>query len=144
MKKVKNWVGNLQSVLDKSNGKPFDWGSFNCCMFAADCVEAQTGIDFLDGEREKVSDKKSVIKYLEREAEGSLIQFMENITAKYNMKEIKPALAQRGDLAIVKDHTGRAAFAVIDLSGQSVTAIKPGIGASRVSLSAVERAWRVG
>lgn len=41
----RQWQSRLAAVIDGRLSAPFAWGTNDCCMFAADCVQAVTGID---------------------------------------------------------------------------------------------------
>lgn len=40
-----NWAIALQNQITEFNQKQFEWGTHDCCTFAADCVLAMTGHD---------------------------------------------------------------------------------------------------
>ena len=42
---VAGWQERLQALIQSRMHTPFAWGSHDCCMWAADAVQAQTGID---------------------------------------------------------------------------------------------------
>ena len=43
--RLPDWQARLGALLDARRTMPFAWGSNDCCLFAADCVQAVTGID---------------------------------------------------------------------------------------------------
>jgi hypothetical protein len=143
MKRVEDWVQRLEQVLKETRDKPFNWGTFNCCIFTANCVEAQTGVDFMKDIRTQIKDKKTVTTYLKKHAGGSLIRFVEHIITTLDLKEINSAYVQRGDVVITKNISGCRAMAVVDLSGRSIVLIHPGMGCFNAPLDRIERAWRI-
>lgn len=40
-----NWHQHLAQTLQAAMTRPFSWGEHDCCLFAADCVQAVTGVD---------------------------------------------------------------------------------------------------
>ena len=42
-----DWQERLWRVFDEEATVPFEWGFHDCCTFAAKCVDAQYGTDFL-------------------------------------------------------------------------------------------------
>lgn len=43
--RFQDWDVRLADAIDAAKGKVFSYGHFDCCLFAADCILAQTGID---------------------------------------------------------------------------------------------------
>jgi hypothetical protein len=45
MTRAPNWPATLARFIEERRAWDFDWGSHDCCMFAADWVMAATGVD---------------------------------------------------------------------------------------------------
>lgn len=60
------WEVRLNRAVEAAMGAPFEYGEHDCCTFAADCVEAMTGVDHLKGFRGRYHDKKSAVALLRR------------------------------------------------------------------------------
>jgi hypothetical protein len=45
MQRLPHWQLHLDALLCSRLHAAFDWGTFDCCLFAADCVLAVTGVD---------------------------------------------------------------------------------------------------
>ena len=43
---IDSWPEELDAQLTKARGKKFVWGKCDCCLWAADVVEALTGVDY--------------------------------------------------------------------------------------------------
>jgi len=43
MSRLPNWECKLNAWVEKSTGRKFEWGQFDCALAAASCVEAITG-----------------------------------------------------------------------------------------------------
>lgn len=43
--RFENWPEMLQEQIKHAKLKSFEWGKFDCCLFAADTVYAMTGVD---------------------------------------------------------------------------------------------------
>lgn len=43
--RVRDWPERLDAVFRAHGDVPFTWGEHDCCLFAANCVQAVTGID---------------------------------------------------------------------------------------------------
>ncbi|HKO88786.1 MAG TPA: hypothetical protein VJU83_09760 [Burkholderiales bacterium] len=46
MKRRDDWPHQLADCIKGALERPFCWGSFDCCFFAAAAVQAMTGVDF--------------------------------------------------------------------------------------------------
>lgn len=84
---------------------PFVWGVNDCCLFAADCVLAATGVDPAENLRLAYCDARGAARVL-REHGG-----MAKLAAKHCGTEIPPAYAQFGDIGLL-DNGGRPCLAV--------------------------------
>ena len=49
--RVEGWEKILHDTLETMKERPFVWGTFDCCLFAADIVQALTGVDYAAGYR---------------------------------------------------------------------------------------------
>lgn len=45
MSKTTNWPQLLAEYIEAGATRPFLWGEFDCCLFAAECIRLQTGLD---------------------------------------------------------------------------------------------------
>lgn len=95
MHRVRDWQERLAACLAERAARPFDWGTHDCCMFAADCVLACTGTDpaaDLRGSYDSVLGAANTVQEL-----GGLAV----IAADRLGPEIAPALAQVGDVGLL-------------------------------------------
>lgn len=98
-----DWHNRLITVMKAAEKRPFLWGQHDCCLFAADCAEAMSGVNYADGWRGTYDSETGAKKALLRGG-GSL----EKVLAK-NLDEIPVKLAQRGDIAVVENAGARCA-----------------------------------
>lgn len=101
-----DWHNRLITVIRAAEKRPFLWGSNDCCLFAADCVQAMCGEDFAEGWRGTYDSEMGAKKAILRGG-GSL----EKVFARY-LDEVPVKLAQRGDIAIVENSGARCAGVV--------------------------------
>lgn len=45
MTRSKDWPSRFARLVSEARGRPFAWGTHDCCLWAADAVEALTGRD---------------------------------------------------------------------------------------------------
>lgn len=101
-----DWQKRLVTVIKAAEKRPFLWGEHDCCLFAADCAKAMSGEDFAVGFRGTYKSETGAKKTLLRSG-GSL----EKVLAQF-LDEVTPALAQRGDIAVI-ENAGRKCAGVI-------------------------------
>jgi hypothetical protein len=136
MKRLPNWRMPLAELFRQAQTQTFAWGSFDCALFACDCVWVQTGKDPAAAFRGTYSTEA------EANALGSLSAIAETVAAQFGLAEIAPGHAGRGDIVLIQNQTAQGALAVVDFSG--AYAVCPGSrGLIRVRRHRWQRAWRV-
>src|SRR5437016_3082153 len=104
MKRVKNWESKLEETLDWAQLRTFDWGRWDCCLFAADCVLAITGVDIAADFRGKYSSEQSAYELIGLPESRTLSDFVAQQMPRYDAPEVMPNFAQRGDLVLVTNN----------------------------------------
>lgn len=82
MHKHEHWQQSLGAFLEAGKNTPFEWGSQDCCTFAANCVDAQYNTEILKNEIfSEYKDKSSAIELVRKYGSlGAIIDtFMERI-----------------------------------------------------------------
>lgn len=101
--KHQDWHNRLVTVMKAATQRPFLWGEHDCCLFAAECVEAMCGEDFAKEwrgtYRDEIGAKKAILR-----GGGSL----EKVLSRY-LNEVPVSMAQRGDIALVENAGSRCA-----------------------------------
>lgn len=105
--KKENWFELLLEYAECAAGVPFEWGSHDCCTFAAGAIEAMTGVDPMPEFRGHYNDKEGADEALKTIGKGSLYS---TLRGKFG-NAIKPAMAQRGDL-MMADADGAPALLI--------------------------------
>lgn len=88
-----DWPEELARMLREASSRPFAWGEHDCCLFAADVVQAITGEDHAAEFRGRYTTAAGAARALKRYGAGNLVA---TIDAK--LPRIAPALARRGDV----------------------------------------------
>lgn len=137
LKRLQNWPELLAGHIDVCRTMPFVWGKNDCCLFAMDAVQAITGTDIAAPYR-GYNGMREGIKLLK--ACGGVKGIAETEAQNYNIPEIQPLKAQRGDVCLFD--IGRGDTLGI-LAGHYIFA--PGEnGLIAFPLSQAKRAWRIG
>ena len=119
------------NIVSEYKKHRFEWGKYDCCMFAADIVKAKTGIDLAANHRGKYNSEIGSIKALKKY--GNFTDILDaNFTRLDNIN-----FAQRGD--VVSYASGKGVGVV--WSG-GILSIHPEHGLCLVT-DEIETVWRV-
>jgi hypothetical protein len=135
----------MEKFLLAKAATPFVWGTHDCALFAADSVQAITGVDIASDFRGKYHDEDTAIQTI-REITGIENPTVEDAAAycaaKHGMQELKhPLMAWRGDLVVLEE-SGRVIAGIVHLNGRHIVAAGED-GLKRLPITQVKRAWRV-
>ena len=133
----------LDVFLRENANAKFVWGTLDCSLFAANAIQAMTGVDIADDFRGKYADEASAFALIKTVTGGTTVaDAAAHCASKHGLTEWKyPLQAQRGDLVVVQNGTNLIA-GVVDLSGKYVASIGE-TGILRVSIRNIKRAWQV-
>jgi hypothetical protein len=131
--RLPDWEARLANLVVEAQTRRFAWGTFDCCIFAADCVQAMTGKDPMQGLRGYTTWRQSVL--LVRQLGGLPAAVKQALGDPLE----HPALAQRGDVVLV--NTKLPALGVV----VGASALAPlSTGVQRFPVGDWVTAWRVG
>ena len=128
--RVEHWPEALAEFIESRRITPFQWGKTDCTLFAADAVEAITGVDPAAQYRGNYSDHKGALR---------LIKDAGSLSALVPLDSIPPLLAGRGDVVLL-DMEGSEALGVH--LGRAIAAQGPD-GLVFLPVDTIEAAWRV-
>lgn len=146
MMRAKDWIQRLHAEIEGSRKLPFAWGSFDCALFACNCVLTMTGVDPAADFRGKYHDEAGVEALFQANG-GSLETLAAGVAAKIGLPEIRPALgfAGRGDLVLVDnaiDGSFSRALGVVGMNGPiALCASEKGL--ARIHARRWIRGWKV-
>lgn len=89
-----NWHQHLAETLQAAMTRPFLWGEHDCCLFAADCVQAMTGTDYAVEFRNTYHTAAGAQKAILKRAE-SLTVLVDGLFSRTDVR-----LIQRGDVVL--------------------------------------------
>ena len=131
-----NWPERLAEVIEAARYRVFAYGGQDCCLFAADCVLAVTGIDYaapFRGYYSRAAAYQIIAKH------GSLTGLLTAVLD----EPIEPAFAGRGDVVI-------AEIPIVEGEGESVgiclgafCAFPQAVGLRFHPRSVARLAWRI-
>ena len=126
----------LDAYLTSVDRVPFAWGAHDCALFAAACIEAQTGVDLAADVRGRYASARSALRLLRKQGYRTYGDFMAA-----RLPERPAAEARYGDIVTVKASRRGDALAVcvgVDLR------IPASTGLAILKLTDAVRAFRVG
>lgn len=130
--RLHDWQLRFSDFVQTRAHVPFAWGRNDCCLFAADAVQALTGIDHaaaLRGYDNAIAAQRLIY------ARGGIRRIATDALG----LEIKPVFASVGDLVLL-ENAGRELLAVCN----GTCALAPGgDGMAVLSMNAALAAWRV-
>jgi hypothetical protein len=115
---------------------------FDCGLFTAGALEAMTGVDLGARFRGKYAGNISAEKAMRRFCGGDLERLAETIAKEYELKEVAPRMAQRGDAVLIGDGENGPALGVIDIRGNVAVTVSAA-GLAYRDRESILRAWRV-
>ncbi len=131
-----DWEQRLNNVVNEYMLKPFEWGVSDCCMFAADCVAAMTGIDYAKGIRNTYT---NIEEARQRINEVYSVTGVDDIPNAVGLQEIGCTKAMRGDIVAYETKYGPA----LGVCYGRYALFKSDIGLQSVAMNRVQKSWRV-
>lgn len=146
VKRFEDWPKRLSQHITATVGLPFVWGERDCCLWACDGLRAMTGVDPAAPFRGRYASERQAYGALKRFAGGGVAETAAVICAGLGWREVKPRMAQRGDVVLATgagpDGAARDVLGLIGSNGLPLVMAPTGL--TELPLAAVQRAWRVG
>ncbi len=131
-----DWEARLVAYLASVNGRKFEPGSHDCALFTAAALEIITGIDHAAEWRGRYKTLKAGQRALKKAGYADHVA----LVASLGFREVAPAFAHTGDIAVVD---GDGGFALGIVQGEGVYVVTPESGLGIVSCLKMRRAFRV-
>lgn len=134
---------HLNALIVERLHTPFKWGENDCALFAADAIQAVTGVDIAEEFRGKYATERTAWKAIKKIAGGTTVsEAAAYCAARHNLIEHEfPLMAKRGDLVVVRNRDGKEIAAIVGLRGHPIA---PGDdGLVQFSITDVVRAWKL-
>ncbi len=134
MTKLTDWQSRLIRFVGSAGRKPFEAGRNDCTLFAAGCVEAQTGVDFAADWRGRYTTLRGGQRMLRKAGYRDHVEMVERL-----FEEVPVAFAQPGDVAVLPTPDGPALGIV---QGEAIYVLRQD-GLALEFLLTAQRAFRV-
>lgn len=135
-----DWPTRLAKYFEDCHETPFEYGAFDCVLFACGALKAMTGIHPLKQYIGKYQTPVGAARQMKSYAGGGVAEVVGKASRAIGLKSVEPALAKRGDMAVVPFEGGHA-WGVVDLDGRSVRALCRPTGTTQVPLATVTACW---
>lgn len=136
-----DWPQRLAWFVAERRGKGFDWASNNCGLLAADWLAELVDNDLAADYRARCATALGA-KRLLAEA-GGVAGLAAAVCARHGWAEVTPAMARRGDLALVEAETPEGSAEALGVV-LGATVMAPGAtGAVFVPRRQLRRAWAI-
>jgi hypothetical protein len=99
--RLSDWETRLSDYISLKRSEPFEYGSNDCCAFAAGAVQAISGEDFYAPYRGQYSTEFGALRALQEIGQGDVEKTIDAL-----FPEIGIGHAQRGDLAFFDGSVG--------------------------------------
>lgn len=129
-----DWRSRLVAAIEAHRHQPFAWGSNDCALFVADCIEAMTGADPAGAVRGRYDTEEGARAVLVALGHADVAAL-----AAAALPEIPPGRARMGDVAIV-EAAGQVSLGIFN--GATIMVLAPS-GVGSLAFTAARRAFRV-
>jgi len=140
--RLPDWEQRLGAFMAQNRDRPFEWGRWDCVLFATACADELTGTDEAAEFRGQYDSRKGSAAILREKGKGTLLRTMD---AHFRRK--KPGFAQRGDLVWFAGSVGVCVGAQALFVGEERLAEAAGVvmreGLVSIPRALWEKAWAV-
>ena len=130
-----DWVKQLHETIEAAAQKPFDYGAYNCGLFAAECIDAMTGEARAAELRSQFTDEASAKAFV-----GAAGGIEGAVTARLGFPFQTWGRARRGDVCLVMTQDGPGLGICV---GTLIVMMTPGAGLTHVRIDEALKVWRV-
>jgi hypothetical protein len=143
--RVQDWPTLLFHFIESRRSTPFAWGRHDCCLFAADGILAQTGLDLAAGIfRGKYRDALGAARLVRKH--GGIEAIAVKGCARFGYKPVPVLMAQRGDMVLLPasatGNPGKGPALGVCVGAEA--AFPGASGLVFLPMASCRRAWRIG
>jgi len=107
MKKRADWNLRFHEFLVANKGRPFEWGTWDCCKFTNAAVVSMTGEDLIPSELQW-DDEPSAMQAIENYGK-TLGMSVQKAAKAAGLTRVEPGDARKGDVVVIKENGGQVA-----------------------------------
>ena len=136
--RYQDWPSRLHRYIESIKETPFKYGIYDCGLMAAGCIHAMTGEDFAEEFRGYASSREALDSIKRVTGSASIAKLGGYVASKHGLTEVPILMAQRGDLAIVRNRR----FGIVALTGSEIY-VPAKTGVIRVPLDHATAIYRI-
>lgn len=144
MPRVDNWETALDAYLDETYEKPFEYGTHDCCLFAAGWIERVLGVDVATEYRGRYMTALGAARLIRKVTGGGTPEdCMDKAAADFDHIVAHPSIwyAQRGDIVSLETG-GHVSLGIVDLDGRTAWFLSDN-EMTRYPIAECKRAWHL-
>ena len=138
MTRLPDWEIRLRRFLEANRGRPFRWGSWDCCMFAAAAVREITGVDLAAAYRGRYQTMIGAFRL----TGGSTLKLAEAVASANGLERYSTAGEARAGDVVMGDVQQLETLGVLSPLGLAVFSTATGL--ADYPRGVAKRAWRIG
>jgi hypothetical protein len=142
LSRLPTWQSALSAYLVESAHTRFEYGAFDCGLFAAGAIAAMTGVDAARGLRAQYRSRGEALEVLRQLCGRPTVEAVaEHLAGVLGVPEIPVLCAQRGDPILLRAGR-RSSLGIVAMHGTEIlTPCRDGL--LRLPLSHATRAWHI-
>lgn len=118
MTRFPDWQGRLSWFFTQNRNRPFEYGTWDCCLFAADAIKAMTGTDIAAEFRGRYANRTEAYALI-----GSVGSVAPKVAKQYGMPQVPISYARRGDMALI-ERARDYSLGIISLNGKEIAILR--------------------
>lgn len=109
-----HWPSRLHNYIHDNIDTPFVWGTFDCCLFTAGCIQAMTDQDCAAEWRGIYDSEEDIARIFHDRNYQGLTGAINEVAANFGVSMVSPKLAQRGDVVMFEGPLGPTLGVICD------------------------------
>lgn len=124
MTRFPDWQERLARFFALHRNRPFRYGQWDCCLFAADAIREMTGVDIAADLRGRYASRREAYAFLKAySGRPSIRAVAEQVAATHGMQQVPITYARRGDMALIpraRDYS----LGIVSLTGKEIVVLR--------------------
>ena len=140
--RLPGWQSALDHFLTAHRETRFQYGVWDCCLFACDAIEVMTGVDVAVQFRGRYHSHTEAQRAIRAYSGSPSVRAVAGrVTEAYTMPQVDILRARRGDVVLIRRPRDYS-LGIVALNGTDLITVTPQ-GLQRIGLSNAVCGWRV-
>jgi hypothetical protein len=119
-----DWQERLARFFALHRNRPFRYGQWDCCLFAADALREITGVDIAADLRGRYTSRRAAYDLIRNTVQRPSVRAVaERAALLHGMPEVPITYARRGDMALIpraRDYS----LGIVSLTGKEIVVLR--------------------